>query len=78
LRARCKTVGADGVLITDLVPEEAGDFRKDFSRKRFGFDNARRADFERRRLKKICEKASGFVYAVSRAGVTGARNEFER
>jgi tryptophan synthase alpha chain len=27
------------------------------------------------RLRKICEKASGFVYAVSRAGVTGARNE---
>ena len=27
------------------------------------------------RLEKICAKASGFVYAVSRAGVTGARNE---
>ncbi len=27
------------------------------------------------RLQKICAKASGFVYAVSRAGVTGARNE---
>ncbi len=27
------------------------------------------------RLRKICEKASGFVYAVSRAGVTGARND---
>ena len=27
------------------------------------------------RLKKITEKASGFVYAVSRAGVTGARTE---
>ncbi len=26
------------------------------------------------RLRKICDKASGFVYAVSRAGVTGARN----
>jgi tryptophan synthase alpha chain len=26
-------------------------------------------------LKKICDKASGFVYAVSRAGVTGARTE---
>nr|MBA2735995.1 tryptophan synthase subunit alpha [Pyrinomonadaceae bacterium] len=25
------------------------------------------------RLRKICEKASGFVYAVSRSGVTGAR-----
>ena len=27
------------------------------------------------RLRKICAQASGFVYAVSRAGVTGARNE---
>jgi tryptophan synthase alpha chain len=27
------------------------------------------------RLEKICGKASGFVYAVSRAGVTGARTD---
>jgi tryptophan synthase alpha chain len=27
------------------------------------------------RLRIICENASGFLYAVSRAGVTGARNE---
>ena len=39
--------GVDGILITDLIPEEADEFYKILSRKRFEFDNACRADFER-------------------------------
>ena len=39
--------GVDGILVTDLVPEEAEEFRADFSRKKIVFDNARRANFER-------------------------------
>src|SRR5213079_1988113 len=30
------------------------------------------------RLRRIAEQTSGFIYAVSRAGVTGARNEMPR
>jgi tryptophan synthase alpha chain len=70
-----KTVGADGVLITDLVPEEAGDFRKILTEKDLALIMLAAPTSGDERLKKICEKASGFVYAVSRAGVTGARNE---
>ncbi len=70
-----KTVGADGVLITDLVPEEAGDFQRILAGKDLALIMLAAPTSSNERLKKICEKASGFVYAVSRAGVTGARNE---
>ena len=70
-----KTVGADGVLITDLVPEEAEDFQKILAEKDLALIMLAAPTSSDERLKKICDKASGFVYAVSRAGVTGARTD---
>ncbi len=70
-----KQSGVDGVLITDLVPEEAEEFRAILSKKDLALIMLAAPTSSDERLKKICEKASGFVYAVSRAGVTGARNE---
>ncbi len=67
--------GVDGVLITDLVPEEAEDFRAILARKDLALIMLAAPTSSDERLRKICAKASGFVYAVSRAGVTGARNE---
>ncbi|HXG85922.1 MAG TPA: tryptophan synthase subunit alpha [Pyrinomonadaceae bacterium] len=67
--------GVDGVLITDLVPEEAEEFRGILTVKDLALIMLAAPTSSDERLKKICEKASGFVYAVSRAGVTGARNE---
>lgn len=67
--------GVDGILITDLVPEEAGEFQKILAEKDLALIMLAAPTSSDERLKKICEKASGFVYAVSRAGVTGARNE---
>lgn len=67
--------GVDGVLITDLIPEEATDFRHILSEKNLSLIMLAAPTSSDERLKKICEKASGFIYAVSRAGVTGARNE---
>jgi tryptophan synthase alpha chain len=67
--------GADGVLITDLIPEEAGEFYEILSKKELCLIMLAAPTSSDERLKKICEKASGFVYAVSRAGVTGARNQ---
>jgi len=66
--------GVDGILVTDLIPEEAGEFA--------GALRARELDMiflvaptsTDDRLKMIAEHASGFIYAVSRAGVTGARD----
>ena len=70
-----KNAGVDGVLITDLVPEEAGEFRAILAKKDLALIMLAAPTSSDERLKKITEKASGFIYAVSRAGVTGARTE---
>ncbi len=70
-----KKSGVDGVLITDLIPEEAVEFRGILAEKDLALIMLAAPTSSDERLKKITEKASGFVYAVSRAGVTGARTE---
>ncbi len=67
--------GADGILITDLIPEEASEFHKILTEKELCLIMLAAPTSSDERLQKICAKASGFVYAVSRAGVTGARTE---
>jgi len=66
--------GIDGILITDLVPEEAGEFRSILAARNLALIMLAAPTSSDERLRKICAQASGFVYAVSRAGVTGARN----
>ncbi len=70
-----KESGIDGILVTDLVPEEAEEFRAILAKKNLALIMLAAPTSSDERLQKICAKASGFVYAVSRAGVTGARNE---
>ena len=70
-----KESGVDGILVTDLVPEEAEEFRAILNAENLSLIMLAAPTSSDERLEKICEKASGFVYAVSRAGVTGARNE---
>jgi len=66
--------GADGVLATDLTPEEAGDDRRIL--RSHGLDTvflaAPTSDDER--LRKIAAVSSGFLYLISRTGVTGAKD----
>lgn len=65
--------GADGVLITDLTPEEAGEFRQ--AAQSQGLDTIFLAapTSTDERLRKIAEASTGFLYLISRTGVTGAR-----
>ncbi len=72
---RATASGVDGILVTDLVPEEAGEFQAALAAKNLALIMLAAPTSSDERLAKICAKASGFVYAVSRAGVTGARNE---
>jgi tryptophan synthase alpha chain len=66
-------VGADGILTTDLTPEEAGDYRA--AMQSHGLDTIFLAapTSTDARLAKIAEYSSGFLYLISRTGVTGAR-----
>jgi tryptophan synthase alpha chain len=70
-----KESGVDGVLITDLVPEEAEEFRRILATNDLALIMLAAPTSSDERLEKICGKADGFVYAVSRAGVTGARTD---
>jgi tryptophan synthase alpha chain len=68
-----KRAGVDGVLVTDLIPEEAEDFVAGM--RRAGLDTvflvAPTSTDER--IKLIAEHSSGFIYVVARTGVTGMR-----
>jgi tryptophan synthase alpha chain len=65
------TAGVDGVLLTDLSVEEAAEPVKRL--KSAGLDTVFLAapTSSERRLKLVAEHSSGFVYLVSRTGVTG-------
>ena len=65
--------GVDGVLATDLVPEEAREFRTAIESAGINLIFLVAPTSTDERLKLIAEASSGFVYAVSRTGVTGVR-----
>ncbi len=69
------TAGVDGVILTDLPPEEAGDALKAFQRAGLDVIFLVSPTSSDQRLEAIGRVASGFVYCVSVAGVTGARQE---
>ena len=68
--------GVDGVLCVDLPPDEGADFVR--SLERHGLDSIFLVapTSTRDRIQKVVRASSGFVYYVSRTGVTGARREF--
>lgn len=65
----------DGVLVTDLTPEEAGRFSAMLRAHEIDLIFLVAPTSTDTRLRMIAERASGFIYAVSRAGVTGARED---
>jgi len=75
LAREAKRAGIDGVLVTDLVPEEAEDFAALLKQNELDMIFLIAPTSTNERLKLVAERASGFIYAVSRAGVTGARAE---
>jgi tryptophan synthase alpha chain len=73
LAEEAKAAGVDGVLVTDLPPEEAAEW--------IGIARAQEIDTvflaaptsPDERLRKVTAASRGFVYAVSRTGITGER-----
>jgi len=75
LARAAKEAGLDGVLVTDLVPEEAGDFAAGLRQNDLDMIFLIAPTSTDERLRLVAERASGFIYAVSRAGITGARQD---
>lgn len=73
LCADAKSAGVDGFLVTDLVPEEAGEFSNLLKSHNLDMIFLIAPTSSDERLKMVAERASGFIYAVSRTGVTGAQ-----
>ena len=77
LAREARTAGVDGILVTDLVPEEASDWEKILQANAIDPIFLVAPTTSDARLKRITARARGFVYAISRTGVTGARQEME-
>lgn len=67
--------GVDGVLITDLPVEEARDYLREARANDLACIFLAAPTSTDARLRRIAEVSSGFIYAVSRTGVTGARKQ---
>lgn len=75
LAADASAAGIDGVLVTDAVDEEASEIASVLSRNNLDLISLIAPTTTDERLEKIAANSSGFIYAVSRAGVTGAQSE---
>jgi len=65
--------GIDGVLLTDVIEDEATVISKQFAEHNIDLISLVAPTTTDERLETICKNARGFIYAVSRTGVTGAR-----
>jgi tryptophan synthase alpha chain len=67
--------GIDGVLATDLTVEESGEYLKAMAAANLNTIFLAAPTSSPERLKKIAQTSNGFLYAVSRTGVTGETQE---
>jgi tryptophan synthase alpha chain len=72
--AAAAAAGADGALATDLTPEEAVDYRAAMQAHHLDTIFLAAPTSTDARLAKIAEVSTGFLYVISRTGVTGERN----
>jgi tryptophan synthase alpha chain len=72
---RAAKAGVDGVLILDLPIEEADDFRDMMGRRAIDTIFLLSPTTTDARIRRAADLGSGFLYAISRLGVTGARDQ---
>ena len=63
--------GSDGVLVTDMIVEEAGEFLAEMERVGLAPVFLAAPTSPDERLEAIAQHSKGFVYAISRVGITG-------
>ncbi len=67
--------GVDGALITDLPVEEAGEYLREMEKNDLAPVFLAAPTSTDARLQRVAADSRGFVYAVSRTGVTGAQQQ---
>ncbi len=72
---RASAAGADGVIISDLPPEEGGEWIEAGANFDLNTVFLVAPTSDEIRLQAVSKAASGFVYAVARLGVTGAKSD---
>jgi tryptophan synthase alpha chain len=65
--------GVDGVLVTDLIVEEAGSYLAEMERVKLSPIFLAAPTSPDERLEAIASHSKGFVYAISRVGITGTQ-----
>ena len=73
--AAAQEAGVDGALITDLPMEEADGYLDEMRTRNLATVFLAAPTSTDQRLKHIADSSTGFVYAVSRTGVTGAQKQ---
>jgi len=70
-----KAAGVDGVLATDMIVEEAGDYLAEMNRVGLAPVFLAAPTSPDERLEAIAKYSKGFVYAISRVGITGTQQK---
>lgn len=73
--AAAASAGVDGALVTDLPVEEAGEYLKAMKAHKLAPVFLAAPTSTDERLRKVAKCSRGFAYAISRTGITGARQE---
>ena len=73
--ARARDAGVDGVLALDVPPEESGEIREALSRARIDTIFLLSPTTSVERIRRAAALGSGFLYGISRLGVTGVRDD---
>ena len=70
--AEAAAAGVDGVLLVDLPPEEADEYRAAFRHHGLALISLASPTTPQARLERLCAQADGYLYYVTYAGVTGS------
>lgn len=71
----CRTNGVDGVIVTDLPPEEAAEWKRAADANGIATIFLLAPTSTDERIEAVARLATGFIYCVSRAGVTGVQQD---
>lgn len=73
--AQCREAGVDGVIISDLPPEAGSEWIAAAKKHGVGTVFLIAPTSDEARVESVAKATTGFIYAVARMGVTGARTD---